>query len=366
MRTRIIFAIVAAITLAGCSGGGAGSPFSNPSNPGGGTQSQMTSQEAATTGADSAMSEIGRASLDSSLFSGSVGVVLSAQKAPMSVQPATGTCNNGVIKTVTVISPTETTYDVQLFFDNACTQLRRDSLSDVTMPNSSTENIVRTIKNYNNSGLLISTRNANFSVTGSPGNFSAVVTSALTIGTESSPEEQDGHQLTVAPQNATTWTIAGNTARIDNIGIPSINESFGDAAILQNVTATVDPSNDVTFAGTRNKTFYKGALGSLSIPASPPFSVSGGTQTGAGTLSGSVEFDANDNLLNVALNGTLANGDTIVVTSSGSGPTIAINGTISSPGGTTLATFSVDRFGDGLITYANGTQAVIMDWHVVK
>ena len=367
MRTRIIFAIVAAITLAGCSGGGAGSPFSNPSNPGGGTQSQMSSQEAAQTGADSAMSEIGRASLDSSLFSGSVGVVLSTQRAPMSVKPATtGTCNNGVIKTVTVISPTETTYDVQLFFDNACTQLRRDALSDVTIPNSSTENIVRTIKNYNNSGLLISTRNANYSVTGSPGNFSAVVTSALTIGTESSPEEQDGHQLTVAPQNATTWTVAGNGARIENIGVPSINESFGDAAILQNVTATVDPSNDVTFAGTRNKTFYKGALGSLSIPASPPFSIIGGAQTGAGTLSGSVEFDANDNLLNVALNGTFANGDTIVVTSVGTGATIAINGTISTSGGTMLATFSVDRFGDGLITYANGTQAVIMDWHVVK
>jgi len=364
MRTRIIFAIVAAITLAGCSGGGAGSPFSNPSNGSGGTQTQMSQQEAAQTGANSAMSEIGRAGLDSSLFSGSVGVVLSTQKAPMSVQPATA-CNNGVIKTVTVISPTETTYDVQLFFDNACTQLRRDSLSDVKIPNPSTENITRTIKNYNNSGLLLSTRVANYSVTGSPGNFSAVVTSALTIGTESSPEEQDGHQLTVAPQNATTWTIAGNSARIENIGVPSINESFGEAALLQNTTATVDPSNDVTFAGTRNKTFYKGALGSLSIPANPPFSVSGGTQTGAGSISGSVEFDANDNLLNVALNGTLANGDTIVVTSSGSGPTIAINGTISS-GGTTLATFSVDRFGDGLITYANGSQAVIMDWHVVK
>ncbi|HZV79413.1 MAG TPA: hypothetical protein VFF60_07315 [Candidatus Binatus sp.] len=361
MRTRIIFALIAAIALAGCAGGGAGSPFPNPSSGG---SSPMTQQEAAQSGADSAMSEIGAASLDSSLFSGSIGVVLSSAQAP--IQPATsGTCKNGVIKTITVVSPTETQYDVQLFYDAACTQLRRDTFSDVQMPSPSTENITRTIKNYNNSGLLLSTRQASYSVTGSPGNFSAVVTSALTVGTSSSPQEQDGHQVTVAPQNANTWTIAGNSARVENVAVPSINESFGVAAQLVNVTATTDVSGDVTFAGTRNKTFYKGALGSLSIPATPPFSISGGTQLGTGTINGSIEFDSNDELVNVALNGTLANGDTIVVTSSGSGASISINGTISSPGGTPLATFSVDRFGDGIITYANGSQALIIDWHVV-
>ncbi|MBV8282126.1 MAG: hypothetical protein JO347_08700 [Candidatus Eremiobacteraeota bacterium] len=365
MRTRIIFALVAAVTLAGCAGSGAGGPFPNP--PGGGsTPTSLTSQEAAQAGADSAMAEIERGSLDSSLFSGSVGVVLSSARVPMSVNPATGTCHNGVIKTVTVISPTETQYDVQVFYDLACTQLRRDTFSDVQMPNPSTENITRTIKNYNNSGLLLSTRDASFSVTGSPGNFSAVVTSSLFVGTETTPEQQSGHQLTVAPQNATTWTIAGNGAAIDNVGVPSINESFGDAVILQNTTATTDASSDVTFAGTRNKTVYKGALGSLSLPASPPFTVSGGSQVGSGSLTGSIEFDSSDNLLNVSINGTLVNGNLITVTSSGSGATIAINGTISSPGGTQLATFSVDRFGDGIITYANGTQALIIDWHVVK
>jgi hypothetical protein len=186
----------------------------------------------------------------------------------------------------------------------------------------------------------------------------------LTVGTSGSPQEQDGHQVTVAPQNSTTWTIAGNSARVENVAVPSINESFGVAAQLVNVTATTDASGDVTFAGTRNKTFYKGPLGSLSIPATPPFSVSGGTQLGTGTINGSIEFDSNDELINVALNGTLANGDTIVVTSSGSGASISINGTISSPGGTQLATFSVDRFGDGIITYASGSQALIIDWHV--
>jgi hypothetical protein len=365
MRMRIILSVAAAIALAGCAGGGAGGPLPNPSNGGSGGSS-MTSQEAAQTGADAAMSEIQRGSLDSTLFSGSVGVMLSTARVTQSISRATAPCVNGVIKTVTIISSTETQYDVQTFYDLACTQLRRDNFADVQKPNSSTEIIARTIKNYNNSGLLMSTRAANYSVTGSPGSFSAVITSALDIGSSTTPEDQSGHQLTVAPQNSNTWTIAGDGAHIDNDSIPSINESFGEAAVLQNTTASVDASGNVTFAGTRNKTFYKGALGSLSMPASPPFGISGGTQLGTGTLSGTVVFDSNDNLVSVALNGTFANGNTVVVTSSGSGATIAINGTISSPSGTQLATFSVDRFGDGLITYANGSQAIILDWHVVK
>jgi len=363
MRMRLIFAVAAAVAVAGCSGGGASGPLPNPGGGSGG--GSMTSQEAAQTGADTAMSEIQQGGLDSTLFSGSVGAMLSSAR-PQSISPATGPCVSGVEKTVTVISPTETQYDIKVFYDSACTQLERDNFADVQRPTSSTEIIARTIKNYNNSGLLMSTRTANYSVTGSPGSFSAVVTSALDIGTQTTPEDQSGRQLTVAPQNSTTFTIAGNGAHIDNDSIPSINESFGEAALLENVTASIDASGNVTFAGTRNKTFYKGALGSLSMPSGPPFNISGGTQTGTGTLSGSIVFDASDNLVSVSLNGTFANGNTVVVTSSGSGPTIAINGTISSPGGTVLATFSVDRFGNGLITYANGAQAIIMDWHVVK
>src|SRR5215470_12984745 len=226
MRMRLIFAVAAAIALAGCSGGGGGGPL--PNAPGSGSSGgTMSSQEAAQTGADSAMSEIQQGSLDSSLFSGSVGAMLSSARITQSITRATAPCVNGVIKTVTVISPTETQYDVQVFYDQACTQLARDNFADVQRPNSSTEIISRTIKNYNNSGLLMSTRTANYSVTGSPGNFSAVVTSALDIGTQTTPEDQGARQLTVAPQNATTWTIAGNGAHIDNDSIPSINESFG-------------------------------------------------------------------------------------------------------------------------------------------
>jgi len=30
-----------------------------------------------------------------------------------------------------------------------------------------------------------------------------------------------------------------------------------------------------------------------------------------------------------------------------------------------VATFTVDQYGDGVITYANGSQALIIDWRIV-
>jgi hypothetical protein len=30
-----------------------------------------------------------------------------------------------------------------------------------------------------------------------------------------------------------------------------------------------------------------------------------------------------------------------------------------------VATFTVDQYGDGVITFANGTQALIIDWRIV-
>ena len=364
MRTRIIFALMAAIALAGCAGGG-GSTVPGPGSGGGG--SNMTSQEAVQSGADSALSTIESGDLANPLFSGSTGVTLfSSSVKPMAAPMTSGTCNNGVIFTKTIISPTQTQYEWQYFYDLGCTQLRRDVVSLVTQTGTSSFTIARTAKDYNNSGLLMTTRTVNYAVTGSVGNFSAVATGQLVVGTSSSPAALFGHQLTVAPQSSTVSTIAGNSARVENVVIPSINESFGSDALLQNVTATLDPTTgNITYAGARNSAFFKGALGSLTIPSAPPFVVNGGTQIGTATVNGSIVFNSMDELLSVALNVTLVNGDTVVVTSTGSGATISINGVISSPSGTQLATFSVDRFGNGIITYANGSQAIILDWHVV-
>src|SRR5579872_313306 len=363
MRTRIIFAILAAVAIAGCSGGG-GSSLPSPHN-GGSTQQSI--KEQAQTATEAAFDPIETADLEAGLYNGQMGVALSTSRAPLSgFSNSNGACNHGVEHFVTVISPTQTQYETKYFYDNACTQLARDVVALVTMNSSSSESIVRTATNYNRSGLVLSTRKSNYALTGSVGDFSAVLTSGLFIGTSTNPAAQFGRQFTIAPQSGNVSTIAANSGHIVNVDIPSINESFGHMGVLQNGTMTTDSSNNVTFAGTHSGTFSKGPLGSLTLSSAPPFTVSGGTMLGTTTVQGSVEFNSTCDIVSVNITGTLWNGDNIVVTSTGTAPGVAINGTITTASGGAVATFSVDEYGDGIITYADGNQALIIDWHVVR
>jgi hypothetical protein len=362
MRSQIICALAAAIALAGCSGGGAGgSSTLPPVNPGGGSNTQSDAQSAA----QAAMVPVSTGDMLSGLYSGGYGATLSTQTQTMSFATLASACVHRHERTVTVISPTETQYETKYFYDSACTQLAKDVIADVTIPNSSTETIARTAKWYNLSGTELANRAANFGITGSPGNFSAVLTSAFYIGTSSQADNQYGGQFTVAPENSDTWTIAGAHADIFNDVKPRVNASFGVSAALANTTASVDGSGDVTFAGTRNLTLSKGALFSLSMPTQPPFSVSGGSVLGTGTANGSIEFDAAGQLMAVNVTVETVRGYTVVMTSTGSPGSVAINGTVTNSSGTQVATFSVDQYGDGVITYANGNQALIIDWHIV-
>lgn len=364
MRTRILFAVLAAVAIAGCSGGG--SSLTPPNN--GGTSQQQSVQEQAQAATEAGFSPIEAGSQEAGLYTGEMGVALSSSRAPLASPFSTsnGTCQNGKEHFVTVISLTQTQYETKYFYDNGCTQLARDVVALVTMNSPSSESIVRTATNYNRSGLVLSTRKSNFALTGAPGNFSAVLTSDLFIGSSSNPTAEFGRQFTIAPQSGDVFTIAANSGHVVNVVIPSINESFGHMGVLQNGTMTIDSSNDVTFAGTHSGTFSKGTLGSLTLSSTPPFTVTGGTTLGTTTVQGSVEFDSSCDIVAVNINGTLWNGDSIVITSTGTPPTVAINGTITTSGGAPVATFSVDEYGDGIITYANGNQALIIDWHVVR
>jgi hypothetical protein len=146
---------------------------------------------------------------------------------------------------------------------------------------------------------------------------------------------------------------------------PQIDASYGHQAAV-NATVSTDASNDTTFTGTRNGTSFKAALGGLTLSSAPPFTISGGTQIGTSSLTGSVAFDADGNLASVNLTGTLAGGNTLVVTSStAASGAVTVNGTITSPAGTPVASFTTDASGNGILTLANGTQVPIVDWHVV-
>ncbi|HKW44436.1 MAG TPA: hypothetical protein VJN22_02190 [Candidatus Eremiobacteraceae bacterium] len=359
MRTKYASALIAAMLLAGCGGtGGAGLPIASP----GGVLSQSKSTTQAE--AQSAMDPVQEDSLSASLFDGTAGATLDIAK--RSSEMSLSGCTNRIERTVTHVSATETIYETKYFYDRACTQLAKDVVADVVQPSQSSETISRTSTWYNHSALQLGQRKSNFAVTGSPGNFSAVVTSDFFVGTSTSPESQRGRQLTVSPQSQTVFNVAGNGGWVDNDGVPSINQSVGGQGQTQNVTATVDGSGNVTFAGSHVETISKGALGSISLSSSPPFTITGGTVLGNRTATGSIEFDNQGNLVALNVNVVLINGGSAVLTSSGSPPSVSINGTIMDAGGKVLATFSVDQFGDGTITYADGQQGIIIDWHVVS
>ena len=363
MRTRIVLAILTCVAIAGCSGGsGLGM---GPQN----STTQATKQEIAQAGTDAALAPIDLGETQVGLFDGAMGAPLSSSRAPLSTfaAPASGACDNGVEHTVTAgPGPNQTTYETKYFYDKACASLAKDVLAIVTVNSASSESIARTATYYNLAGLVLATRKANYAITGAPGNFSAVVTGNVYIGTSSSAAVDFGHQFTAAPQSASVSTIAANSGRVVNDGNPFVNESFGHMGVLSNGTMTVNGSGDLTFAGSHAGTFFKGPLGSLSLSATPPFTVSGGSELGTNDVSGSVTFDALGDILSVSITGTLWNGDAITVSSSGTPPGVSINGTITDPSGAAVATFSVDQNGDGIVTFANGQQALIVDWHVVK
>jgi hypothetical protein len=359
MRSPLIFAVAASVAIAGCSGGGGSTlpPVQPPSQQNANTDAQSAAQ--------AAMTPVSAGDLTSGLIGGAYGSTLSVVTHKQSVGALSQSCVNRHERIVTQISQTETKYETKFFYDNACTQLAKDVIADVTIPSHSSESIVRTATWFNQSGTQLANRAANFSITGSTGAFAAVLTSAFFVGTSQQPTNQFGGEFDVAAQNANTWTIAGDHADIYNDVRPRVDASFGVSASLQNATASVDNSGNVTFAGSRSLTLSMGSLYGLTMPSAPPFAVSGGNVIGTGNANGSVEFDAAGQLIAVDVTVTTVKGFTVVMTSSGSPGNIAINGVVTNSGGTQVATFTVDQYGDGVITFANGSQALIIDWRIV-
>jgi hypothetical protein len=366
MRTRITFALLAAFTLAACSGGGGSSTTPGNlgnGNAGGNSTQSVTQVEAGTTGAEAGLDPVEQGDLENGVYSGSINLAQSGSRSILGTTPD-GLCHNGVELTITVVSPTEKIYDEKHFYDKACTTLAREVVSDV-VKNGAGYSVARVAKNFSANGALLSTRNTTFATTGVAGNFTSTIISSLTIGTSTSAAAQFGRTETVATSpGSNVSSLTGNSGHVVNDRNPNANESFGHQGQLVGVTETVDTSGNVTFAGEHDGTFFKGPVGTLSLSASAPFTVIGGTQYGTASQTGSVVFDSSGNLTAVNLTGTMLNGDTFAVTSAGS--PLVVSGTIKDSGGNTIATFQVDQFGDGTITYANGTQALIMDWHVVK
>ena len=352
MRTSLLAAFIAASLLAGCGGGGSSAPTPIPNSPQG--TSSLSPQDVAQSATTAAFSSVDTGEADAAVLNGSLGTSSQAR----STQSIGFTCRHRRSRTVTVNADNTITVETIDYYDNACTQVERDAVAIHSVANG-TETVNRTVTTFNQAHLQLGVRKATYTLTGSKSNGAWTVTSAFYIGTSTTPLSQYGH---AAALNAATY--AATTARIINNAKPSINASFGHQ-IATAATLTTDASNDTTFAGARNGTFFKGALNALTLSAAPPFTISGGTQIGTSALTGSVTFGPDGDLQSVTLNGTLESGNALAVTTTTANGLITVNGVITSPTNAPVATFATDEDGNGILTLASGTQVPIVDWHII-
>jgi hypothetical protein len=353
MRTPLLAALVTAALLAGCGGGGSTSPTLPGSSS---TQSgSVSTTDIAQNGTDAAFDTLSIGEVDAAVGNGSLGSSSTA-RSPQSIGFV---CRHRRSRTVTVNPDGSVTVETIDYYDNACTQPERDAVA-IYASNNGTATVNRTITTYSLAHAQLGVRHESFAITGSSGNGSWIVQSAFYAGTSPTPMSQFSHSAAI---NASAYT--GSTGHVVNDPKPSINAEYGHQ-VATNATVGSDGSGDVTFTGTRNGTFFKGALNALSISAAPPFTISGGTQTGSGTYSGTVAFTSDGVLASVTINGTLPNGNVIAVTSSADASgNVTVSGTISNTSGT-VATFTTDANGNGILTITStGVQVPIVDWHVI-
>jgi hypothetical protein len=355
MRSPLLAAVIAATLLAGCGGGGG----SAPAVPGGsgstGTQSSLSSTDVAQSSTDAAFEPMDTGEADAGVGNG----ILGASSSSRSAQTLPHACKNRTTRTVTVNSDGSTTVETIHYYDDACTQVERDGVA-IFKSSGGTATVARTITTFNQAHLQLGVRKSNYALTGASNNGSWVLTSAFYVGTSTTPITQYGHAASLSAS-----AYSANTGRIANDAKPSINASYGRQSTA-NASVSTDSSNNTTFTGTRNGIAFKSALNGLTLSSVPPFIVSGGTQIGTTSLTGSVTFDSDGELSAVSLNGTLVNGNILVVTSStDSNGIVTVNGTITSSTNAPVATFVTDASGNGILTLANGTQVPIVDWHVV-
>ena len=391
MKTRnlLILAAFLTSTLTACGGGGGGGTSGSVTPPSTGGTSPLSS--AATEDAIATADAVGSPVQDFANFNDSTGSPLQSTGIRVeSASPDTGsgTCNNGVEFWAPDRNGDSNSTETQFFYDNACTGLARDVVRIWTSTGARSETVQRTSKMYAlNSTTAYATQTENISYTnatfdqyGYPilsGGFVRSQTGELNVAGVRTID-QDG-EFVLAPPSGNSTTFCSDEAGYNETGYAALGGTVGWTGLLPNGTRTLNSNGSITWQATHAGSVYTGAIGSLSIHtgaqntacpiSTAKFTIAGGTLKGSFNIPVSATFSRGI-LTNLTItNATLLNGDTLNVTTSSTLPPPDphfISGTLTKSG-TTIATFNVNAFGDGVLTVtATGQQYVINDWHVVR
>jgi hypothetical protein len=258
-----------------------------------------------------------------------------------------------------------TTYEITYFRDPQCASKARDITVTVTKNGQGSYAVSRLATNYDASGNQLAQRNSSIAVTGTKHNFSAQSTSVLSYQGATVGSAIDERSTTSsATPNVDSFT--GDGARITNGASNAYGESH---AVGAGATKTFNADGSVTYAFTSTQSLFMGSAGALAFSPSTfpgPFTITPSSDaTGSGSLSWTETFDADGLPTSIAVSGSLAQGATLAVTTS-AGPPVVFNGTVSGSSGSVLATFQVDQYGNGSVSFADGSKRSIYDWHAFK
>jgi hypothetical protein len=385
MRIPILFAVTATIALAACSGSGGGSA-SMPSSgsPGSQTSSATQSQDAI----DAANSLGDPIKAETNYNDTTSGTEMVSRTMGATRALANGVCTNGVEFFAPDKNGDANSTEEQYFYDSACTQLALDTVRIYTV-SGSTETVARTQTQYaiNNATPIATTTatvtyaSGTFGTYGFPvvaDGFARSTTAQTAISASKTLANDDELVMQAGSGGMNVW--CGDSAGYNETGITSLNKTFGwQGGVLSGGTRTVNANGSVTWQATHAGMSFSGAIGSLSIATgtlntgcpitTPAYTIAGGTSGGSYSIPVTTTFMHGELVGLTVTNASLANGDTLNVTTNTSlSPANAdfITGTVSS-GSTQVATFAANCFGDGTLTMtSNGAQYVIVDWHVVR
>lgn len=378
-------ACTAAILLAGCGGGNSSSALPSSGGPGSSTNngnSIQTQSESAV----SATNAFGAPVKNITDFNNNVSLQ-SMGRIAESLQSAT--CSNGFEFFAPDKGGDPNSTESQYFYDSGCTQLARDVVRKYVPSGSSSETVNRTENQYAyGSSTASATRtetntitNATFDKNGFPivaNGFDRVTNDTLNISGVKTIDSDA--EIVMLSGSGGSNQYCSDSAGFNATGIASLNETFGwQGGVLAPGTRTVNSDGSVTWNSTHTGSVSKGPIATLSVVTgtqntacpitTPMFTLAGGSQIGTYSIPILATYKLGLLQSLTVTNASLANGNTLNVTTNSSVQpqnTLFINGVISN-GGSTVATFNTDAFGDGTVTLASsGKQFVITDWHVVK
>ncbi|NNM99687.1 MAG: hypothetical protein HKL91_07810 [Candidatus Eremiobacteraeota bacterium] len=390
MRNQVLFATLAALLLAGCGGGAAGTGSTLPGGSSGGNggsapQSAQVQSEDSIASANAVGSPVKALN---NVESGVGSPLATVGRGALAV--TNGQCNSGVEYFVPDKNGDANSTERIVFYDQACTQIARDTVRKYTVIGTNAESIARSVTQYPQGNTTpssvrsdnVTLSNATFGSNGFPivaDGFDRIESSTLNLTGVKSIESNA--EYSIAAANAGASSYCGDSAGFNATGISSLNETFGWAGgDLSGGTRTVNSDGSVTYSGTQSGTSYVGGIGALNIAtgtqntacpiSTPDFTLTGGTSKGSYSIPMTATYKSGllENLS--VTNAQLVDGDTLNVTTNTSQPPTSsnfISGVLTNSSGNQVSTFAVDAFGDGTLTVTqSGTQYVMNNWHVIK